>query len=189
MPRNSILFWDTTYVLDKCLLIAHTRLIVYIVSQSLYFFASFYTSIPLAHILFYNNITSSQRLSQHTLSLSLSVFLVDTVLEISSLTFIKLYWDCSLPTRRVGVENFRKMQNMKIWLIRFSVTRLLHYLFNIWAFTTMKICPNNCQIKLKMFRKTLSKWPKLFNVVPKCKISPNLVTLLIRFNVNAAAQV
>ena len=136
-------------------------------------------------------ITISRHLnaSLNTHSLSLSVFLVDTVLEISSLTFIKLYWDCSLPTRRVGVENFRKMQNMKIWLIRFSVTRLLHYLLNIWAFTTMKICPNNCQIKLKMFRKTLSKWPKLFNVVPKCKISPNLVTLLIRFNVNAAAQV
>ena len=46
-------------------------------------------------------------------------------------------------------------------------------IFNIWLFTTMKICPlalQICQNKLKILpntKWTLSKWPKCFNILPK----------------------
>ena len=56
---------------------------------------------------------------------------------------------------------------------RTSVTRWLECLFNIFNFSTMKICPiayKMCQNLLKIMpntKWTLSKWPKLFNGVPK----------------------
>ena len=63
------------------------------------------------------------------------------------------------------------LSSIKRWYC--SVTRLLHYLFNIWALTHLKNCPKAykiCQNKFKMFpntKWTLSKWPKFLNVVPK----------------------
>ena len=53
------------------------------------------------------------------------------------------------------------------------MTRLLDYLFNNWAFTTLKNCPKVykiCKSKLKIFpntKSTLSKWPKFLNLLPK----------------------
>ena len=52
--------------------------------------------------------------------------------------------------------------------IALSVTRWLDYLFNIWPFRTMKICPNNnniCQSRLTILPRSkylLQKWPNTF---------------------------
>ena len=64
------------------------------------------------------------------------------------------------------------------------MTRLLHYLFNIWAVTKLKTWPKaykNFLSKLKVFpnaKRTLSKWPKFITLCHSGEISSNLVSLL-----------
>ena len=82
----------------------------------------------------------------------------------------KLWGVCTFS--RLGFVRFVYISQQQKYL-PISVTRLLDYLFNIWAFTTLIICPKAhkiCQSKLKMFpntKLTLSKRPKFFNAVPK----------------------
>ena len=65
-----------------------------------------------------------------------------------------------------------------------SVTRRLECIFNIWPFSTMKICPKAYKLSQKEL-KTLSKpnKPEIFcqrvlNIGQSGRISPNLVTLV-----------
>ena len=52
----------------------------------------------------------------------------------------------------------------------YSVTRLLDYLFSIWPFTTMKICP-----KTKQFAKVCSKFCQIFSKQRKnCQSGGNI---------------
>ena len=66
-----------------------------------------------------------------------------------------------------------KLRKNKNMVLASSVTRLLDYLFNIWSFQALRICPKAykiCQSKVKFIANskcTLSKWPKFLNVVPK----------------------
>ena len=64
----------------------------------------------------------------------------------------------------------------------FSVTRWLDYLFNIWAFTTMLICPKSLKLPeqaqdFAKYNLNPPKWPKTLKKFPSGKISQNLVTL------------
>ena len=79
-----------------------------------------------------------------------------------------LLWNiCKLTIIIFYFNNILKQMNNN------NCDQLIRLFFNIWLFTTMKICPiaqQICQIKLKIFpntKRTLSKWPKCFNIMPQ----------------------
>ena len=73
-------------------------------------------------------------------------------------------------------------------ILRISVTRWLDYFFNIWLFTTLKICPialQICQNKLIILpntKLTLSKWPKWQNFTKSDHTAQNVT--LVNFAVS-----